>query len=383
MQNFTYHNPTRVLFGRGQISAITDEIPVTAKILLTYGGGSIKNNGIYDQVKDALKHHTIFEANGIQPNPEYQHLIEMVDFVKREKIDFLLAVGGGSVIDGTKFISVAPYLANPWEDLIAQKPVSNCIPMGAVLTLPATGSETNPIFVLSHREEGDKRAFKHLPTYPKFAVLDPTVVASLPQRQIGNGVVDAFVHVMEQYLTYPVGAMVQDGLAETLLRTLIETGPTVLDDPQNYLACANFMWSASVALNGLLRSGVPQDWATHMIGHQLTALYGLDHAQTLGIIYPAVMRIQQQQKHDKLLQYARNVWHIEETDPQLCIDLAIAKTRNFFESLGVNTYLSDYNITQDLSETIAERLANQGMANLGEHQDVDGDKVKAILTLAK
>ncbi|MGL4600377.1 MAG: iron-containing alcohol dehydrogenase, partial [Plesiomonas sp.] len=304
MQNFTLHTPTKVLFGKGQIAHLRNVIPADARVLITYGGGSAKRSGVLDQVHAALSGMHVLEFGGIEPNPSYETLMQAVEFVRNEKITFLLAVGGGSVIDGTKFIAAAAdYVGEPWHIMhTVGSDIKQAIPMGSVLTLPATGSEMNMGAVITRRSTGDKQHFFSPLVMPKFAVLDPEITYTLPERQIANGVVDAFVHTVEQYLTYPVDAKVQDRFAEGLLQTLVEEGPRALVEPQNYAVRANIMWSATMALNGLIGAGVPQDWATHMLGHELTAMHGIDHAQTLAVILPVLLQEKRIAKHAKLLQ---------------------------------------------------------------------------------
>ena len=324
MLNFTFQNPTRIVFGEGQIKALRQLVPSGARVLMTYGGGSIKHNGVYDQVKSALTDVVLFEFGGIEPNPSYETLSKAVEMVHAQQIDFLLAVGGGSVVDGTKYIAAAArYDGEGWDILSKQAKLKDAVAMGCVLTLPATGSESNGFAVITKQATQQKLSFGSPLVYPQFAVLDPTVTYSLPAKQLANGVVDAYIHVMEQYLTYPVGAAVQDRFAEGLLLTLLEFGPKAVQAPQDYNIRSNLMWSATMALNGLIGVGVPQDWSTHMIGHQLTALYGLDHAQTLAIVLPAVMQQQREQKRDKLLQYGRRVFGLEHNDEERLIDLSL------------------------------------------------------------
>lgn len=383
MQNFTFHNPVKILFGKGQIANIAQEIPKTAKILLTYGGGSIKRNGVYDQVIAALASRTLLEFGGIEPNPHLETLMQAVELVRSEKIDFLLAVGGGSVVDGTKFIAAAaPFEGDPWDILSKGAPVTTALPLGAILTLPATGSEMNGNSVVTKWETHEKLFFSSPLVLPQFSVLDPETTFSLPPRQIGNGIVDAFTHVMEQYLTYPADAPLQDRFAESILQTLIEEGPKTLADPQDYKSRANVMWCATMALNGLIGAGVPQDWATHMIGHELTALYGLDHAQTLAIVLPNVLTIKQETKQEKLLQYAERVWGIREGDEQQRINQAIDRTRTFFEEVGVPTRLGSHGLAPDKLSEIPGRLEVRGMTALGERQDITLDVVEKILQLS-
>ena len=380
MLNFSFYNPTKILFGQGQIAQIAQEIPGDARILITCGGGSIKRNGVYDQVMAALAGRAVVEFAGIEPNPTYETLMEAVRVVREQRMDFLLAVGGGSVIDGTKFIAAAaPFAGEPWDILARRAPIQQALPLGAVLTLPATGSEMNSFAVVTRRATQDKLAFGHPLVYPRFSVLDPTVTFTLPPRQIGNGVVDAFTHIMEQYLTYPANAPVQDRFAEGLLLTLIEEGPRALASPQDYNARANIMWCATLALNGLIGSGVPGDWATHMIGHEITALHGLDHAQTLAIVLPSMMNVKRDRKRAKLLQYAARIWGVTGGSEDERIEAAITRTRAFFENLGVRTWLRDYGIGAEAVPALLAQLERHQLTALGEHQDIDLATSRMIL----
>lgn len=382
MQNFEYQNPVKILFGRGQIARLAAEIPAGARILMTYGGGSIKRNGVYLQVRAALTGHEVVEFGGIEPNPVYETLMRAVEIVRAGKLDFLLAVGGGSVLDGTKFIAAAvPFEGEPWDILARHAEVKAALPVGSVLTLPATGSEMNTFAVVSRQSTQEKLAFGSSMIYPKFSVLDPETTFSLPARQVANGIVDAFAHVLEQYLTYPAHAPLQDRMAEAILSTLIEEGPKVMANPSNYEARANVMWCATMALNGLIGCGVPQDWSTHMIGHEITALHGLDHAQTLAVIFPANLTVRREAKREKLLQYAARIWNLAGGDPEARIDAAIDRTRKFFESVGVPTRLADYGVPAGTIHTVALRFADRGQTGLGEREDVTPARVEEILSL--
>lgn len=380
MNNFVLHTPTRILFGQGQIAHLAAEIPANSKVLITFGGGSVKNNGVMDQVYSALQGFDVQEFGGIEPNPSYETLMQAVEVVKREKITFLLAVGGGSVLDGTKFIAAAAfYPQEPWHILqTGGAEIEQALPIGSVLTLPATGSESNRSAVITRRATHDKQAFRNNHVFPRFAVLDPVYTYSLPPRQIANGVVDAFVHTIEQYLTYPVDARVQDRFAEGLLLTLIEEGPRALAEPENYDVRANVMWSAAMALNGLIGAGVPQDWATHMLGHELTALHGLDHAQTLAIVLPSLMNVKRDTKREKLLQFAERIWGISEGSEEQRIDGAIAATRSFFEQMGVPTRFSDYQLDGSSIPALLAKLEEKGLTALGERQDITLDVSRRI-----
>lgn len=387
MQNFILHTPTKILFGQDQIAGLAQQIPADARILITYGGGSVKKNGVLDQVYAALAGRNVLEFSGIEPNPTYETLMKAVEVVRAENIDFLLAVGGGSVVDGTKFIAAAArYTADndAWHILkTVGSEIKDAVPMGCVLTLPATGSESNSGAVITRKSSGDKQHFFSPHVQPLFAVLDPVVTYSLPPRQIANGVVDAFVHTIEQYLTYPVDAKVQDRFAEGLLLTLLEDGPRALAEPENYAVRANVMWSATMALNGLIGAGVPQDWATHMLGHELTAMHGLDHAQTLAIVLPALLIEKKAQKREKLLQYADRVWGLRDGSEDSRIDGVIAATRAFFEKMGVPTRMSDYQLDGSSIPALLDKLHQHGMTALGEHQDITLEVSQRIYEAAR
>lgn len=385
MMNFDFYNPVKILFGEGKIGEISNEIPKGSRVLITFGGGSIKRNGVYEQVKSALKGFTAFEFGGIEPNPRYETLMKAVDLARIEKIDFILAVGGGSVLDGTKFIAAAiPYKGDdPWDilKLGGKIQINETIPFGSILTLPATGSEMNMFAVISRNSTTEKLSFGHPLVYPKFSVLDPTVTYSLPVNQVANGVVDAFVHVVEQYLTYPVNAHVQDRWAEGLLQTLIEMGPQAIDNPMNYDVRANVMWSCTMATNGSIAPGVPSDWATHNIGHELTAFFGLDHAVTLSIVLPSLLRETRDEKKLKLLQFGDRIWGIRSGNDDRKIDEAIEKTDAFFQSLGIKTRLSDYGVSSNQLEPIFKRFEERGW-KLGENKTITPDRIRKILLAA-
>lgn len=381
MKNFVFFNNTKILFGKDQIASLSDELPEDAKILMVYGGGSIKNNGIYDQVIDALSGFDYMEFGGIEPNPSYEKCMKAVDVVNDNDIDYLLAVGGGSVVDACKFIAAAALFEgdDPWEILAQSEEIDDALPIGVVLTLPATGTEMNGNSVITRLEYKEKLSFSTPLVLPQFSILDPEVIVSLPKKQIANGIADAFVHVIEQYLTYPVNAKLQDRMAESIMLTLIEEGPKVLANPNDYDACANFMWCATMALNGIIKAGVPEDWTTHIIGHELTALHGIDHAQTLAIVLPGVMKVLQESKKEKITQYAQRIWNIDGLDEQQTINEAINKTIQFFESLGIKTRLLDYKIPITTIDEIVERMEERGSVNIGENKLVGINEIRSIL----
>ena len=384
MLNFEFKNTTEILFGEGQSKLIAERLNSNDKILLLYGGGSIKKNGVYDDVVAALAGFEFVEFAGVEPNPTYETLSEALQVVKEQDINFILAVGGGSVIDGAKYIAAAAhYPGDGWDILVEGAEVTSALPIGAVLTLPATGSESNGNSVVTKKATQQKRAFGSPLVQPQFAVLDPTYTYSLPTRQVANGVVDAFVHVIEQYLTYPVNAPLQDRFAEGILSTLIEQGPQALSTPHDYAVRANIMWSATMALNGLIGKGVPQDWATHMIGHELTALYNLDHAQTLAIVLPALMFVKKEQKREKIMQLGQRVFALENADEEALIDATIKAVQDFFEQMGVKTRLSDYGLDSQAASEAAENLRRNDLHELGEHGDITPQVAQSILELAR
>lgn len=382
MENFNFHNPVKILFGKGKTSEMSDLIPKDVKVLMTFGGGSIKKNGVYDQVKEALKEHDVIEFGGIEPNPTYETAMKAVEIIKKENIGFILSVGGGSVLDSSKFMAAAARFKGeePWDILSKAAAIDEAIPVGAVLTLPATGSEMNGNSVVSRKSTQEKLAFSSPMVLPQFSVLDPEFTYTLPKRQVINGVVDAFVHVMEQYLTYPVNSPVQDRMAEGILLTLIEEGPkAVANDTPDYDNKANIMWAATMALNGIINVGVKQDWATHVIGHELTAYHGIDHAITLSIVLPGLMTRMKNKRKEKLLQYAQRVWGESEGDEEAMISNAITKTEAFFRDLGAKTLLSEHKVREETVKKIVERFENRGMMKIAMQQDISLQDVEEIL----
>lgn len=379
MNNFIFQNPVKLIFGKGQIAELSKEIPQGTKVMITYGGGSIFKNGVYDQVILALKGFEVVEFGGIEPNPDYATLMKAVVKCRAEKVDMLLAVGGGSIIDGTKFIAAAlNYNGDPWEFLLDNSKVPAAIPFGTVLTLPATASEMNNGAVISRRGTHEKFAFHNEKGYPLFSILDPTVIYSLPKKQIANGIIDTYAHTLEQYLTTSEQTIVMDKWAEALLTTLIELAPKVMGNKQDYDACANFMLTATMGLNGFVAMGVTQDWATHMIGHELTALHGLDHGVTLAIVYPGIMRVMASEKQAKLVRYAEAVWGITTGSDDEKIAAAIDATEKFFNSLGVITRLREYGIGEATISEIVNRFTTRGW-NVGEKGIVTPQKAELVL----
>jgi len=379
MQNFVYHNPTAIVFGKGTIATLAERVPKDVPVLLLYGGGSIRRHGVYDQVKAALAGHPrLVEFGGIEVNPLHETCMKALEKVREHGVGFVLAVGGGSVLDASKYIAAAACLegVEPWAILTSGGAVvQRALPIGTVLTLPATGSESNGNSVISRRETQEKLAFASPLVFPVFSILDPETTFSLPAKQVRNGLVDTFAHVMEQYLTYPAAAPVQDRFSEGLVQTLIEVGPRTLSDLRDYDARAGFMWAATLALNTLIGCGVPQDWSTHMIGHELTAFYGLDHAESLAVVMPGVWRHQLGRKRAKLAQFGQRVWGVDSAEA------AIEATEAFWQALGMPTRLRDYGVDADEAARRIETRFRQRGTVLGEHGDLDPAAVAAILRL--
>lgn len=385
MNNFELYNPTKIIFGKDEIAKLKNEIPQGAKVMLLYGGGSIYNNGVHRQVTEALDGVDYIEFGGIPPNPEYSILLDALEVIKAQNVTFLLAVGGGSVIDGTKFLAAAAYYEGNdfWDILSKGIRTEKAMPFGTVLTLPATGSEMNSGAVISRKETKEKRAMGGVALFPKFSVLDPQVIKTIPSRQIANGITDAFMHVLEQYLTYPIDAKIQDRFAEGILQSLIEVAPKILANPEDYKAAANFMWCCTMALNGLIQKGVPTDWSVHAIGHELTALYKIDHARTLAIIAPSRYRYAFEDKKAKLAQYAERVWGKTNGSLEDKAYFAIDKTEVFFQSLGIKTKLADYVPQyQETAQIIKARFEERQWIALGERQDLTPDAVAQIVEMA-
>lgn len=386
MNNFDLYNPTKLIFGEGEISKLKQEIPQNSKVLLLYGGGSIKRNGIYEEVKQALADFEVLEFGGIPANPEYHVLLEALEIIKKEQIDFLLAVGGGSVIDGTKFLSSAALFDGdtPWDILSNRLRTEVGMPFGTVLTLPATGSEMNSGAVITNKETNEKLGMGGPGLFPKFSILDPNVIKSIPKRQLANGLVDSFTHVLEQYMTYPIKALLQDRIAEGILQTIVEISPDVMkNDPEDYKTKTNFMWCCTMALNGLIQKGVPTDWAIHAMGHELTSQYGIDHARTLSIITGSHYRYNFEAKKEKLAQYAERVWSITEGTIEEKAKQGILKTEEFFKSLDMPISLSEVvEKPEGTAEKVQATFEERGWLVIGDRGQVKPEDAKAIVEMS-
>lgn len=385
MNNFEFYNPTKILFGKGEIAKLKNELPKQAKILVLYGGGSIKKNGIYEQVTEALSEFVWMEFGGIPPNPEYQILVKALEVIKKENINYLLAVGGGSVIDGTKFLSSAALFEGeePWDILKNKIRTEKGMPFGTILTLPATGSEMNSGAVVTNTETNEKLGMGGPGLFPQFSILDPSVVSSIPERQIANGLADSFTHVLEQYMTYPVDAILQDRFAESILSAILETAPKIMDNPSDYKTASNFMWNCTMALNGLIQKGVPTDWAIHAMGHELTAFYGIDHARTLAILTKSHYTYNLETKQEKLAQCAERVFGITEGDEKEKAEQCIEAIEEFFLSIGISTTLSSYTVEfEGTAQKIAKRFTERGWLAIGELGKLTPEHVEKIVEMS-
>ena len=384
MSDFVYYNPVKILFGKNKIEELGALVPDGKKVLIIYGGGSVKRFGTLDRVKEALKDHIVGEFGGIEANPTFETCMKAVDYYKEGRYDYILAVGGGSVIDGTKFIAAAIAFDGDPKDIFGKGvgrglPVESAVPFGTVLTLPATASEMNDTSVITFKEEKAKISFSSWKVFPQFSILEPELTYTLPKRQLANGITDAFVHIIEQYLTYPVNGMVQDEFAEGLLRILIDIGPDVVDeDNHDYTLRSNYMWTATLALNRILSRGVPGDWSTHGLGHEITVLNHTDHARSLSALLPAVMMVRKLKKWDKLVQYAEKVWGITDGSEEAKIDAAILKTVAFFKSLDMPTNLSEVGVEESDIDTLVAQLEAHGNDAISERGDQTLDVSREI-----
>ena len=384
MNNFTFYNPTKIFFGKDQIRKLNHEIPKDAKVLLLYGGGSIKQYGVFDRVVEALGDRQWGEFGGIEANPVFETLMEAVAQIKKDGYDYLLALGGGSVIDGTKFIAAAvPFDGDP-IDIFAMGigkglPVKSSMPFGTVLTLPATGSEMNSDSVISFKEKGAKVSFDSVHSFPQFSVLEPETTYTLPVRQRRNGIADGYIHVLENYLTHDLGGDIPDYFSEGILKTFIKHADAYInEDSKDYEVASNVMWACTMALNGVASKGNVGDWSTHSLGHEITAFNHTDHAKTLTPIILATMDVRRDEKHAKILRYARNIWHIEDKDEEKVIDKAIERTAAFFESIGMPTKLRQVGIQEEDINSLVNQLEAHKENTIGENASQNLDTSRKI-----
>lgn len=383
MNNFYYYNPTKIIFGKGMIENIVREIPKHKKILIIHGVSSIKKNGVYNTLREVLKTYQVYEFGGVGPNPDCDTAAEIVNVIRDKNIDFLLAVGGGSVIDMTKFVSLAanyPEENNPWDFLKDKsKTPSNSIEFGVILTIPATGSEMNNAFVISNKKTCEKLVASAYTTYPEFSVLDPSFALSLSRQQMLNGIIDTYIHILEQYMTCLHDGFVQDSQSEAFLKTIISIAPKLLDKSRRYEDLATFTWVAAQVSSGILCRGVPVDWSSHEISHQITAITNLDHAKALALVLFGVWENQFESKKEKLAKYSKNVLDYEGADPKESAQFAISETQNLFKNWGMDTKLSDYDIScTNLIGSVIDYF-KKNRAILGENNSITYKNIEKIL----
>ena len=380
MQNFIFFNDTKYVFGKGQIARLSELVPPKTKLLVVYGGGSVKKNGVYDQVKAALKGFEYTEFWGVHSNPD----VDTVRSAAAEGLLFgaqmVLGVGGGSVADAVKFIAAA--IADPFADIwdMAKGAKAKQVPFACVMTMPATGSEMNNGAVLSNNATKEKLGtFRG--DYPRFSIVDPEVVRSVPLYQRANALADAYVHVLEQYVTTPGQNRILDRWAEGVLSSLREISADAMKEDPTYDTLCDYAYAMTMALNNFLRMGITQDWATHQIGHQITAYAGVTHGESLTMVWSALADTLRGQKHAKLLQYAERVLNIrakDEPDEEKRIDAALKETDAWFKSLGLATSLKEKGLGMDVVDFVEKRFNDYG-AHYGEGKNVDGAMARKIL----
>ncbi|MBN2723836.1 MAG: iron-containing alcohol dehydrogenase [Deltaproteobacteria bacterium] len=381
MKNFEYFNPVKISFGRGSVNSLGGFLKSEySKVMLITGGGSVHKNGSYEKVMKNLAKREVVEFSGVEANPDFDTLMKAVELARKEKPDLLLALGGGSVIDGTKFIAGAVFFEedDPWNILRKGLRIKSALPIVTVLTLPATGSEVNDGAVISRRKTEEKMVFKSPLVFPEFSIIDPDFTVTLPRRQLVNGIIDSFVHVCEQYLTVNTDAPLQYALSESILKTLVERSENILREPPDLDARGMLMWCSSNALNRYIGTGVVQDWTTHMIGHELTALAGMDHAATLAVLLPGVLKYKINEKLEMLVRYAGNVWGISGSDPLETVMQGIEATEKFFSELGAGVTLSEVAVDCSIIDRIVERFEKRRII-LGENSDIYPEDVRKIL----
>ena len=385
MLNFVFENPTKILFGKDQLTKLAKEIKKChQRILLIYGGGSIKKTGLYDQVTAILKENNIFyvEQPGVQVNPRIDSVREGIKLCRENDLGMILAVGGGSVIDCAKTIAAGfYYTGDPWDFFTNTARITDALPVGVVLTLAATGSEMNVNAVINNQETQEKIGIGSRHLIPRFAILDPEFTFTVPPAQTAAGIADIMSHVFEQYFSSNDGAFLQDRMCESVLKTCIHYGPIAIKEPNNYEARANLMWSSTIGLNGLLSTGKATDWATHNIEHELSALYDMTHGLGLAILTPHWMEyVLDETTVKKFAEYARNVWEVQGTDDDFeTARQGIKLTRQFFQSLGLGSKLSEQGVTED---SLAGMAAKAASSPLGRFKKLDQNDVFKILKAA-
>lgn len=386
MENFTYYNPVQLIFGKGQMEQLSMLIPnYGKKVLLVYGGGSIKRNGVYEKVQEQLNKigAEVHELSGVEPNPKLSTVKQGVEICKQHGIEFLLAVGGGSVIDCTKLIAAASkYDGDPWDFVIKKATPEAALPLGTVLTLAATGSEMNAGSVITNWDTHEKYGWGSPLVFPKFSILDPTNTFTVPKNQTVYGMVDMMSHVFEQYFSHTTNSPLQDRMCESVLKTVIETAPKLLNDLENYEYRETILYNGTIALNGTLSMGVIGDWATHNIEHAVSAVYDIPHGGGLAILQPNWMKYVLSEGTAKFKQMAVRVFNVSDegkTDEEVALE-GIEKLREFWTSIGAPSSLADYNIDDSKLDLMAERAMANGV--FGKYKKLDKNDCLEILRMS-
>lgn len=387
MLNFEYDNKTKIIFGKGTESEVGTYTKLYGKkVLLHYGRNSIKKHGLYDKIVASLKENNIefVELSGVQANPRLSLVREGIELTKKENVDFILAVGGGSVIDSAKGIALGHYYeGDVWDFYLNGIQPTNVLPIGVVLTIPAAGSETSPVTVMTHKEIELKRGYRHNSLRPKFAVLNPEITYTLPNYQTSCGIVDMFAHVIERYFTNTKNVELTDRLCEGVMQTVVHNGPIVLEQNENYDARAEIMWAGSIAHSGILGTGREEDWATHAIEHQLSAIYDLAHGAGLAIMFPAWMKYVYKHDVNRFAMFANKVFNVEINEKNLeeTALKGIEKLEEFYKEIEMPTRLSDVNISEDKLEYMASN-ATLTTPTLGQFVKLNKEDIINIYKLA-
>lgn len=388
MNSFTFHNPTKILFGEGMVDQLGEQIAALGSktVLLVYGGGSIKKTGLYDRVLKQLKQIGVraVELPGVEPNPRVSTVRRGIELCRSEQVDLVLAVGGGSVIDAAKAVAVGvPYEGDVWDFLIRKAKIEAALPLATVLTLSATGSEMNGGAVITDWEQKLKKSFSSPYSYPKFSILDPTLTYTVPVNQTVNGIVDTMSHVMEQYFSQTTNTPLQERLCESILQTVIENGEKALKDPSHPEARANLMLCSTYALNGgMISVGMQGDWATHGMEHEVSAIYDIAHAEGLAILFPNWMKYVYRERIERFVQFAVRVWGIDpegKSDEEIAL-AGIQATRDYFTRIGAPARLSDLNIGDDQLQRMADEAVRFGP--IGWFKKLNSEDVLAILRMS-
>lgn len=389
MENFTFLSPTKIIFGRGVESRVGEETKAYSnKVLLHYGGGTIKRIGLYDRVVKSLKDAGVdfIELGGVQPNPRLSLVKQGIELCRKHNIDFILAVGGGSAIDSAKAIAVGvPYEGDVWDFYSGKAVPQKALPVGVVLTIPAAGSEASKSSVITNEDGWYKRGLNVEIIRPKFAIMNPEITFTLPPYQTACGAADIMAHVMERYFTHQKDVDFTDRLCEATLKTMIRNVPIVLEEPENYEARAEIMWASTIAHNDLLSTGRIGDWASHAIEHELSGIYDVPHGAGLAVVFPAWMKYVYKENVDRFVQFATRVWDVEMdfANPERTALEGIYRLTQFFKRIGLPVTLEELGIPDDRLEEMADKCTNKGTNQIGNFKKLGREDVLNILKIAR